>query len=342
MRKTILGAAVAMCLAAQSAFAINHLIHISEVYAGTSADAGSQFVELVMYSAGQNSTSGTLLHLFGPDGSDAGTVTLPNVASGTAQDRIVIATPEAATEFGVTADVAMPATLSLSAGRVCFSATPDCVVWGAYSGTNPAAGDPEAGGLAYGALTGGIRSGGSILRRSNITGNANTYQAGDDTNVSATDFTENCAPSPENNAGTVGSKPGGCTVVDAGTDAGTGADAGADAGIDAGTDVDAGVVTDAGTNGADAGATTDGGSSADAGDDGGTGGQCLAAGSTCTPSNNTCCEGLECDDHEGAAVCADSHGHDAGCGCGATSASTVVFAGLGLLAAALMRRRPAR
>ncbi|MGH6960710.1 MAG: hypothetical protein ACREE7_09520, partial [Dongiaceae bacterium] len=127
----------ALLLAASApADAIFHLMSIREVYVGPVVDANAQYVELQMYSAGQNFVDGHSLTFYGPTGTLLGTVTFTaDVANGPSQAYIFVATNEAVTKFGVAADLVMTPLLDPVGGKVCF-ADVDCLSWGSYSGVS--------------------------------------------------------------------------------------------------------------------------------------------------------------------------------------------------------------
>jgi hypothetical protein len=181
------GALVATSLPARGAF---HEMKVVEVFAGSAADPSADFVELQMYSAGQNLVGSHLLHVYTapvyPGDSWARTdCTIPaNVVNGANQARIVFSSSQAQTMFG-TADFTMPAVLSGEGGAVCFENI-DCVSWGSFTGnTTSPAGAPEA----------AIPAGLSIHR--DLKGNS-TLENTDDTDNSAGDFNPG-APTPTSN-----------------------------------------------------------------------------------------------------------------------------------------------
>jgi uncharacterized protein (TIGR03382 family) len=173
-------------------------MQITEVFPGTNAQPNAQYIELQMYSAGQNVVSGHTVTVFDAAGTQVMTYTFAaNVASGTNQSTILIATTQAQTLFGVTADLIMTPTIPAAGGKVCFEAI-DCVAWGNYTG----GGAPSVVGQpAY--ETRGLVLGRSLTRK--LGANA-MLDGGDDTGVSATDF-ERALPTPRNNAGTAPTIP---------------------------------------------------------------------------------------------------------------------------------------
>ena len=185
-------------LAAKTAWAAFHIMKITEVFPGTSGAPNAQYIELQMYAVGQNIVSTHTVTVFDAAGTAVGTYTfVTDVANGANQATILIATAEAATLFGVTADLVMTPTIPLAAGKVCFENI-DCVAWGNYTGgaTPSAVGTP-----AY--QKRGLIRGRSLARK---LGANSMLDGGDDSNVSADDF-ETALPSPKTNAGVTGTNP---------------------------------------------------------------------------------------------------------------------------------------
>lgn len=184
------------------AHAAFHLIKITEIFPGTTAMPDAQFVELQMIASGQNFVGGHSLRVSDASGSLIASVPLSNdVGNGANQSSILLATSEAVTLFGVTADFTMPAVLPLSGGKLCFDGF-DCVAWGGYTGPSSGVGAPfhPADGLVPDA---------SVQRRIDR-GNASILDAADDTDVSAADLVF-ASPEPRNNAGS--SVTSSCDVV---------------------------------------------------------------------------------------------------------------------------------
>jgi hypothetical protein len=166
--------------------AVFHLMVIEEVMAGVPGDPNAQYIELRMISSGQNLVSGTTIEVYDATGTLVGSWTFPaNVANGANNARILIATTEAETFWGVTADLTMTPVIP-STGLVCYEPLVDCVAYGGYSLPNsdapPTINPPGTGTL-------------SLFRTSN-------------TNKSANDFALLC-PSPQNNANVIGTWSGG-------------------------------------------------------------------------------------------------------------------------------------
>ena len=120
------------------------------------------------------------------------------------QATILIATAEAETLFGVTADLVMTPVLARGGGLVCFE-TVDCFSWGDYSGSATL---PSASGSAFGPACGLPLD--WAVRRDISAGSPTLLEASDDTGDSSDDFALS-VPTPRNNADETGS------TADAGT-----------------------------------------------------------------------------------------------------------------------------
>jgi len=203
MRSKVHTLALAALAAATPALATFHLIKVKEVFPGTVVSPGAQYVVLQAYAAGQVLLGTHKLHVYDAAGAEvAGSpFTFPgSVANGADQMTVLIATPAAASLFGVTADLAMTAVLPLTGGKVCWEAL-DCVGWGSYHGS------PTGVGTAFNSPV-GLERGQAMQRRLDICalGMPTILEACDDTNDSANDFAF-ATPAPKNNAGTVGAPP---------------------------------------------------------------------------------------------------------------------------------------
>ncbi|HKY35656.1 MAG TPA: hypothetical protein VJN18_06955 [Polyangiaceae bacterium] len=198
----LLCASLLLTLRADAAF---HLMSIVEVFPGTATAPTAQFIELQMYAAGQNLVAGHSITVHDASGTIVGTFSFPgNVSNGANQARVLIATSQAQTTFGVTANLTMTSSIALAGGKVCFDSI-DCVSWGNYSGPPADAGTPFAAGT-------GLVLGQSMQRRLDISGGATTLESTDDTNNSATNFVL-AQPTPTNNAGQNGSLPPGAPAA---------------------------------------------------------------------------------------------------------------------------------
>jgi hypothetical protein len=182
-----------------------HLMKVREVHAGTLLEANADFVELQMYSAGQQFVGNHLLTLYDQNGASRECTIPQNVTNGANQETILFATTQAQTAFATNADFTIPAFLEHGGGAVCFENV-DCVSWGSFPG-GAAATDQDGGpGTPFG---GGIPLGESIDRK---LGANNTLEATDDTNDSANDFeAEAASPNPNGaiNLGTAACTPAG-------------------------------------------------------------------------------------------------------------------------------------
>lgn len=201
LRKTgllALATGVALLVLSAPAHGAYHLMKIREVHEGGAA--GGDFIELQMYSGGQNFVGGHVLETYDGGGTVFQTFTFPTgVANGENQRTILVG--GAPTVNGVPVDFVhtAPNFVVGTGGSACFIDTLpsngiDCVTWGAPMSpplTNPSpVGNP--------AVTTGLAVGQSA-ERSIARGCSTLLEAGDDTNNSAIDFGL-AAPSPRNNA----------------------------------------------------------------------------------------------------------------------------------------------
>ena len=178
--------------------ALFHLIMVTEVGAGTSTAPTAHFIELQMYSSDQRFLTGHQVAVFDASGTELAVFTFTGpVANGANQAYVLLATPQAETEFGVDADFPMTPVLTPRGGSVCFRSADggsiDCASWGNYSGDDAATGNPFSPAL-------GLLPGRSMARVTTGGSDAKSLDPGDDTNDSAADFADS-APSPTNNAG---------------------------------------------------------------------------------------------------------------------------------------------
>jgi Ca2+-binding RTX toxin-like protein len=201
MRYAVLTIAIALALAAP-AQANHHFMRITEVFAGTGAQPNAEFVELRAYSPDQNIVAPKRVRVYDASGAIVTTATFTqNVADASSQMTVLIATPQAATYFGVTPDLTMTAGIPAAGGKVCWESTNtvigivDCVSWGSYSG--PDTGKGEANPVNP---SGGMPAGFALLRDISA-GNPANLEVTDDTDSSAADFDLVGFASPRNNAG---------------------------------------------------------------------------------------------------------------------------------------------
>jgi len=156
-----------------------HEMSIREVYAGSPE---SQYVELQMWAAGQNLVGGHVLKTYNAAGGVSGTSTFASdVPNGANQSTILLATPAAEAEFGITADTGLaPNSLDPTGGAVCWENL-DCVSWGSFAGfTGPA---PSPAGPPAAAIPADM-----ALRRTISPGCATLLEPTDDHDNSAVDF----------------------------------------------------------------------------------------------------------------------------------------------------------
>ncbi len=201
----MLGAVAAGAAAPALASASNHEIKIREVYAGSAAHPGDEYVELQMYASGQNLFNlGTTTTLYNATGSATATFATPadnnsNPTIGTSQHRVLIASESAKSTFSTPAGYTLAAGdhLADSGGAVCYTPTQagsfiDCVSWGNFSGSLPSAtgGNVDSGGIPDG----------DAINRSIARGCSTVLEGGDDTGKPG-DWS-NVTPSPLNNAAT--------------------------------------------------------------------------------------------------------------------------------------------
>lgn len=180
------------------ASALQHFMVVQEAYPGSAINPSSEFVELQMYTANQNFVAGHPVRFYSATGAQTASATFAgSVPNGQNQRSILIATPEAVTQFGVAADLSIGAGLDPSGGAACWS-TFDCVSWGNFTGS---AALPSATGTPEAAIPDG-----SSLCRSIAAGNPTLLESGDDTDNSANDFLPT-PPAPRNNAGPAAGEP---------------------------------------------------------------------------------------------------------------------------------------
>jgi hypothetical protein len=184
--RRILGSALTALLvlaaSAPAASATFHLMSIREVYPGSIANPGSEYVELQMWAEDQNHVGGHVLRTYDASGAVTGIDSFPaDVPRGANQATMVLATPAAEAEFGFIADAPMspPGSLDSAGGAACWESI-DCVAWGSFSGSLASpAGTPAA--------STGIPDG-MALRRTIAPGCATLLEPLDDRDNSAADF----------------------------------------------------------------------------------------------------------------------------------------------------------
>jgi hypothetical protein len=188
----VLFACCALFIPAQSALATFHLIYVSEVHPGSTAQPQSSFVELQMYDDDENFLGNHAVTLHNSTGAMIGTFTFPADLPGPSisQQTILVGDDGVEAAFGVKPDlVASALNIPASGGAACWESL-DCVSWGNFSGsTSPSSGVPVD--------APGIPDGSSIERRISRGACANRLDENDDSNDGDTDFVD-AAPSPQN------------------------------------------------------------------------------------------------------------------------------------------------
>ena len=225
LRKRIVLGLVACSIFATSspALAVDHLYKVKEVFTGAPGNAAAQFVELQGFANSQNQILGNRLVLFDQSEAVVGTFTFGVDAASTStnQRTLLLATPGAASLFGVTPDLTIGSVLSRFGGKACYedidnttAGMIDCFSWGAYSGADgsgtPAPGDNT--GTPFNAPV-GILSGLAPVRDISGGTNAAALDAADDTGDSAGDFDAATTATPTNFAGETTSTTGQASVA---------------------------------------------------------------------------------------------------------------------------------
>jgi uncharacterized membrane protein len=187
----VAAAIAAATLAAPLAAADHHLVSVREVFPGSTGTGGipnAEYVELQMFSSGQNlfAGKGATVTLHNGAGAVTRTVALgADVANGASQSRVLVASASAESTFGVEADFefADGDFVNASAGAACFNSflRVDCVSWGGFAGSLPSAtgGNAAPGGIPDQAdALPGPRA---LLRSEARSGCAGTLEGSDDT-----------------------------------------------------------------------------------------------------------------------------------------------------------------
>jgi hypothetical protein len=190
-------AGLATLVWAPGASATFHLMKIREV-ATDPAGADSSYIELQMYSAGQNLVGGKIVKFYTATGGVLASFTLPgNVVNSENQRTILIGDDLTAGSPDFKYSQLSDAILTYGpGGAACFEDAPggiggiDCVSWGNFTGNAML---PSSAGTPAPAIPLG-----QALRRSITPGCATLLEAGDDTNNSSTDFAL-ATPDPRNN-----------------------------------------------------------------------------------------------------------------------------------------------
>ena len=204
-----LAALTAALVWAPPAQATFHLMKIREVYPGSTAHPNAGYVELQMFAAGQSFVAGHALTVYNAAGTATGTFTFTsNVANAANQQTILIGDSGVQSTFGVAPDLTVSGIgIAAAGGAACWAGSIDCVSWGSFSGVTPSTSGSPADPL-------GIPDG-MALRRTIEPGCPTLLEEGDDTNSSATDFSD-VTPSPRNNSSPIIETPctGPTTTID--------------------------------------------------------------------------------------------------------------------------------
>lgn len=190
-RKTVgaLLTALGFVLLPLPAAATFHLVKIVEIFPGSAAEPTAQYVVLQMYFPAQTLVSGHSVKVFDASGVSVGTSAFShNLANGANLATMLIATADAQTLFGVTADLTMDPVIQPGGGAVCWDVI-DCVAWGGFSAPSVL---PKSPGTPFNAPAGLLLD--MAMHRDLSSGGAVTNF------VFAT-------PAPKNNAGLVGTVP---------------------------------------------------------------------------------------------------------------------------------------
>jgi hypothetical protein len=201
----LVGLIAAALVAAPAAHATFHLIKVREVYSGAADDS---YVELQMYAGGQTfltnhamtvyNSSGTLVH---------SSKFTSGVTNGQNQATVLIGDSNVQSKFGVAPDLVDPElSISAAGGAACWNAgglPADCVAWGNFNGgaalktaTGTTVGSPvSATGITVG----------KAIRRTIEPGCPTLLEESDDSDDSATDFSE-VTPAPRDNASPITEK----------------------------------------------------------------------------------------------------------------------------------------
>ena len=170
-------------------------LKLREVHDGGAS--GADYVELQMYSAGQNTVAGSRVITYDNAGNQLSFYQLPsNVANGQSQRTVLITDGGSGTP---TPDFTAPGLeVPAPAGSACWldlsTGGDDCVAWGS---TAPPENDPSPVGMPVLFFGGGLQAGGTI-RRTIARGCPTLLDIFDDTGDSATDFSV-ATPNPRNN-----------------------------------------------------------------------------------------------------------------------------------------------
>jgi hypothetical protein len=171
-----------------------HEVLISQLYPGSATAPQSSFLELQMYSPGQNFVENHSITVYGAGGASIGTFVFPDDLPGNGVDQQTMLVGDSGVQeaFGVTPDL-VDANFNLppTGGAACWDGL-DCVSWGNFSGqTVPPSGIP--------ADATGIPNGKAIERRISGGTCSNRLEPADDSDDSDSDFFD-ATPTPQSYA----------------------------------------------------------------------------------------------------------------------------------------------
>jgi Calx-beta domain len=174
--------------------ATQHNMYIDEIFGGVGYAPTAQFLELRMWSGGQNNVLGADVTTFDGNGAQVATEEFADDAiNGAKGSSILVGTAAAEDLFDVPLDLEFDTDFLTQSGKACFgpstSSFYDCVTWGNYTGSQPQspANNPE-----------GLVQGASFHR----TYGNNGIDGTDDHNNNRRDFLLD-TPTPRNNNGLI-------------------------------------------------------------------------------------------------------------------------------------------
>jgi hypothetical protein len=185
---------IVLMVPAPLAQATFHEVLISQLYPGSLVAPQSSFLELQMYSPGQNFVKNHSITVYGASGTAIGTFVFPDDLPGEGVDQQTMLVGDSGVQeaFGVTPDLVDAGfNLPAAGGAACWDGL-DCVSWGNFSGqTIPSSGIPVD--------TAGIPDGKAIERRISGGTCSNRLEPADDSDDSDSDFFD-ATPSPQSYA----------------------------------------------------------------------------------------------------------------------------------------------
>jgi hypothetical protein len=201
----LLAGLVVALAAAPGAQATFHLIKVREVYPGSAEDS---YVELQMFSAGESLLSGHSMTVYDSSGTLVHKSTFSSsVPNSQNQATVLIGDSDTQAKFGVAPDLVDPGlAIPAAGGAACWNAgglPADCVAWGSFSGgvaLQAAAGTTVGSPASPSGITAG-----KAIRRTIAPLCPTLLEDGDDSDDSATDFSE-AAPAPRDNASPISEK----------------------------------------------------------------------------------------------------------------------------------------